>query len=97
MSTVIILFLELFDFGMGNYFQEPFVFVKKEIEFLWFEHLLALVVGVGKENQRSEVRTLRYFLNYCKRLQEFRDCDLAPTLISKQLKKSLLSFLREMQ
>lgn len=50
MSTVILLFLELFDFGMGDYFQEPFIFVKEEIEFLWFEHLLALVVGVGKEN-----------------------------------------------
>lgn len=97
LSTVILLFLELFDFGMGDYFQEPFIFVKEEIEFFWFEHLLALVVGVGKENQRSEVRTLRYLLNYCKCLQEFRDCDLAPTLIGKQLKKSLLGFLREMQ
>ena len=93
LSTIDLLFFKFLDFGMGNYFQESFIFVKEEIEFLWFEHLLALVMGVREENERSEVRTLSYFLNYSQCLQELRDRDLVRTLICKQLKKSLLSFL----
>lgn len=78
---------------MRNYFEEAFIFVKEEIEFLWFDNFLPLIVGICEEDQWSEVIVLCYFLYYRQSLQELRDGDLISSFIRKQLEKPPLGLI----
>ena len=93
LSGIELLFLQLLNFCVGDYFQKSFIFVKEEFELFGFEDLLESVVGISEEDERGQVSTLSYFLNYGQRLQKLGNGDRVPAFISEQLEKSLLGLL----